>query len=193
MRSRLWIVPALLALVALSALLGGCGNRSLMLTVDVASYMSPAEKDVSFGPVPVLPGGLVTGEQPLVGNMSVNLLSSMSDVVDVQDVALTLTTIASATSGSGLDTLRVYMSDSNTDPRTTAPVLTQVLDFTAGVPDTVQSTLGHDDRISALFANKAMRMCVTTSLRGPASGDSLSGRLQIHALDAVVIAGRKQD
>jgi len=180
-----------LLLVALAAVAAGCGDRSLMLSVDIASYIDPAVKDVSFGPVPVLPGGVATGEQALVDDMNVNLLSSMNDVVDVKDVELTLTTIASATRGNGVDTLRVYLSDENTDPRSTAPVLVQALEFAAGAPDTVQSTFGDDARVAALFTNKALRMTLTTSMRGPASGDSLSGRLQIRGLDAVIIAGRQ--
>lgn len=186
MRLRILIFVATLA-----AVLIGCGNRSLMLSVDMASYMNPAEKDISFGPVPVLSGGLVTGEQALVPNMNVNMLSSMNNVVDVKNVELTLTSIASASTGSGTDTLRIYMSDAATDPLTTVPVIVQVLNFAAGVDDTVQSTTGNDARIAALFTNKSLRMSVTTSLRGPASGDSLNGRLRIHGLDAVVIAGRQ--
>lgn len=187
MRKRLFF----LALAACALAAAGCGDRSLLLSVDIASYLDPAVKDISFGPVPVLPGGVVSGEQPLVADMTVNMLSSMGDVVDVENVELTLTTIASATTGDGVDTLRVYMSDAATDPRTTAPVMTQVLHFTAGESDTVQSTLGDDPRIAALFGDKSMRLCLTTSLRGPAAGDSLNGRLRIHDLDAVVIAGRK--
>ncbi|MBK7367441.1 MAG: hypothetical protein IPJ04_05870 [Candidatus Eisenbacteria bacterium] len=178
-----------LALLAIA--LAGCGDRSLMLSVDIASYLDPATTDISFGPVPVIPGGIQTGEQPLVADKTVNMLSSMNDVVEVENVELTLTTIADASRGSGVDTLRVYLSDSATDPRTTTPVLVQVLQFTAGQSDTVQSTLGSDPRVAALFTDKAMRMCVTTSLHGPASGDSLSGRLRITELDAVVIAARK--
>ena len=38
-----------LLLVALAAVAAGCGDRSLMLSVDIASYIDPAVKDVSFG------------------------------------------------------------------------------------------------------------------------------------------------
>ncbi len=187
MRKRLVPVPFLAA----ALLLAGCGDRSLMLSVDIASYLDPALTDVSFGPVPVLPGGVASGEQALIADMTVHMLSSMGDVVDVENVELTMTTIASATTGDGVDTLRVYMSDTATDPRATAPVLTQVLHFAAGQSDTVQTTLGSDPRIAALFSDKSMRIALTTSLRGPAAGDSLNGRLRIRDLDAVVIAGRK--
>ena len=59
--------------------------------------------------------------------------------------------------------------------------------------DTVTSTAGHDPRVAALFTDKALRLTVTTSLHGPASGSPLSGRFAIARFDALVIAARKTD
>ena len=99
--------------------------------------------------------------------------------------------MAAGTSGTGSDTLRVYASDPNTAPRTTAPVLTQVVAFSAGTSDTVNTVVDQNAALIQLFTGKRLRVSVTTSVRGPSAGNSLNGSLRVIALDAVVVAGRK--
>jgi hypothetical protein len=141
----------------------------------------------------VSPNGLWTGRQALITDQHINMLGGMGDAIDVRDVQLTMTTIASATTGSGADTMEVYVSDEATDPATTSPVLVQYLTFTAGTPDTVVTSLVDNARMIALFTQKALRLRITTSLRGPSGGtDPLNCNVKIQSLDAMVMAGRKQ-
>jgi hypothetical protein len=60
-----------------------------------------------------------------------------------------------------------------------------------GVTDTVDVTVPADSRVADLFVQRKMRLSVTTSLRGPESGDPLNGRVVLRTLEAIVIAGRK--
>ena len=179
--------------ILVAALFTGCGDRNVVLKVDLASHLNASDKHYVLPSVPVTPGGLVVGEQPLVADQHVNMLGGMGDAIVVRDVRLTLTTIANATSGSGTATVRVYASDEATNPATTSPVVTQDLSFTAGVPDTVSSSFLDNARMTSLFAQKALRLRITASLHGPSTGvDPLQGDLTIHRLDAVVVAGRKR-
>jgi hypothetical protein len=171
--------------------LAGCATHDLVLRVDLLSFTRELQSPFVFPPVPAAPGGLVTGEQPLVDDQAVNLVEGLGDAVSLKDVSLRLRSLASATTGSGTDTLRVYLSDANTLPRSTPPVLTQVLTFVAGVPSTVTSETAQDPRMIALFSQKALRLSVTTSFRGPTTGAALAGSLTFTALDVVVVAGRK--
>ena len=179
------------ALIAVAALLAGCGNHDLVLHVDLLSFTPELQSPFVFQPVPAAPGGIATGEQPLVNDQTVNLLEGLGDATSFKDASLRLRSVADATTGNGTDTLRVYLSDPGTPPRNTTPALTQVLTFTAGAPDTVTSEIGGDPRVIALLANKQLRISVTTSFRGPSTGASLAGRLTVIGLDAVVVAGRK--
>ncbi len=179
------------ALYVTLALLAGCATHALVLRVDLLSFTPELQSPFVFPPLAPTPGGLVTGEQTLVDDQVVNLVDGLGDAVSLKDVNLRLRTIASATSGSGIDTVRVYLSDANTPPRNTPAVLTQLLLFTAGVSDTMTSESAQDARMIALFAQKSLRMSVTTSFRGPASGAPLAAILRVTALDVVVIAGRK--
>ncbi|MBI5711473.1 MAG: hypothetical protein HZC42_14400 [Candidatus Eisenbacteria bacterium] len=179
-------------IVTLAALaLAGCGDRHLILNVDVLSYLDPADTQAAFGPVPPIPGGFESGEQPLVSDATINLLEGMNSVAAVQTVSITMAAVVSDSSGSGLDTLRVYASDVDTDPLTTAPLIESAFALQPGVTDTVQVELPADPRVAALFTQRQMRLTITTSLHGPSAGDPLNGRIRLSRLDAVVVAGRK--
>jgi hypothetical protein len=180
-----------LALAATAALLAGCGDRNLVLKVDVLSFTPPASRQKDFGPIPAFPGGLATGEIPVVDDQQVSLLAGLSDAAAIKSVTLSYSALVIDFDGTGEDTVRVYMSDVATDPRTTAPVLTQAVTLMPGETDTLRAVLGDDPRVMALFAAKSMRLSVTTALRGPSSGPALSGRFLFTAFDAVVIAGYK--
>ncbi len=183
----------LIGMTAALVVLAGCGNRDLILRVDIKSFLTPAQTQQSFGPIPAIPGGGWSGEQALVNDNHINMLSGLGNAVVVKHVEVTLATIVTSASGTGVDTMRVYVSDLATDPRSTAPVFTQVLNFVPGTSDTVTSVLTDDARVDSLFTQKTMRLTVTTSLRGPASGSALNGGIEIHTFDAVAVAGRKMN
>jgi len=190
-RGRAVRCAAAAALAVLALPIAGCGQHNLVLKVDVASYLSPSEKQVAFGPIPAVPGGISTGEQDMVAGKSINMVGNFGDVASVNAVSLRVAIQTFASSGGGSDTLRLYLSDTNTDPRTTAPVLVEPVTFTQGVTDTVVATFDGDARVLDLFKQKQMQMTLTTSLQGPSSGSSLSGQLDITGIDAVLVAGRK--
>ncbi len=195
MQTRRLAARAIAAVLLITSIawLTSCGTHDLVLRVDLLSFTPALQSPFVFPPVPATPGGLATGEQALVADQDVNLVEGLGGALSLKDASLRLRTVAAATTGSGTDTLRVYMSDASTPPRTTPPVLTQVLTFTAGAPDTATSVISQDARLTALFAQKQLRMAVTTSFRGPSAGAPLAGSLTVIALDVVVVAGRKLD
>ncbi len=181
-----------IVLVALAALaLAGCGAHHLVLRVDVLSYMNPAETTVAFGPVPAAPGGLATGEVALIEDQDINLVEGMSNVAEVQSVTLELAAVVRDSTGSGLDTLRIYLSGEGVEPRNTAPILEQAVVLAPGETDSIHVVVPCDARVGELFVQRRMRLRVTMSARGPESGDPLNGRVTMRQLDAIIIAGRK--
>lgn len=189
MRRELWIA----AIVAIAALgLTGCGQRNVVVTVDLLSYLDPAVTRVAFGPVPAMPGGFYTGEQVVVKDKQVQLVDGGESLAEVHTVSISMTAIAADSTGSGSDTLRLYASEPDVDPLTTAPVVVLPVDLVPGVTDTILVDLGGDTRLAELFNRKRLRLTLTTALRGPESGDPLNGKVEVTALDAVVVAGRKE-
>jgi hypothetical protein len=186
MRARALVLFAVAVLAA-----AGCGNHNLVLTVDVLSYLDASLRAVAFGPIPALPGGLATGELPLVDDESINLVNGLSSVAEVHSVSIVLSAVVRDSTGSGADTLRIYVSGEDTAPRSTPPVVEMAVALAPGVTDTVDVTVPADSRVADLFVQRKMRLSVTTSLRGPESGDPLNGRVVLRTLEAIVIAGRK--
>ena len=189
-RTRACAAAVSLALLALLAV-PGCGDKSLVLKVDVLSYMDASQTDFTFGPIPALPGGIATGEQNVVPATDVNLFGNFGEVAAVRAVSMRIAVVSESYSGAGSDTLRMYVSDPETDPRTTPAVLSQPIVFTPATAETVVTEFGGDARVLDLFAAKQLRLAITTSVRGPDSGQALSGHIHVIGLDAVVIAGRK--
>lgn len=186
MRTRIGILVATAALV-----LAGCGDHNLVFRVDILSYIDPAMRSAWFGPIPPAPGGLATGEQALVDDETINLVDGLGGVAEVETVELTMAVIARDSTGSGVDTLRLYASDADTHPLATAPVLQQVVELRPGETDTVSVTVAGDRRLAELFVQRMLRISVTSSGRGPESGEALNGSVELSTLEAVVIAGRK--
>lgn len=178
-------------LLAAVLLVAGCGDHNLILKVDVLSFIQPSDRQTDFGPVPAIPGGLVTGEVPVIDDQHISLLQGVSDAANITSVTLTLGALAIDSVGSGEDTVRVYMSDAQTAPRTTPALLTVPVVLTPGATDTLSAVLADDPRVISLFSSRQIRLSVTTSLRGPSSGSDLSGRFRLDRLDAVVVAAYK--
>lgn len=191
MTSRFSRILLASATCAGALLLASCGNRNLVLDVDVLSYLDPSETQFDYGPVPAVPGGLYIGEQALVRDQSVNLVDNVSNVARVTSVSLELAVQWADSTGSGTDTLRIYMSDVNTDPLLTSPVFTQAVTLAPGVTDTASAVIAGNARVLDLFAQRKMRLAITTAYRGPSSGAPLAGDARIQRIHAIVVAGRK--
>jgi hypothetical protein len=182
----------LIPLAALGAvLLTGCGDRNLVLNVDVLSYLDPAVTQFAFGPLPAVPGGLTTGEVAIIQDVRINLIQRPNDLAKVQSVTLSFSAQVKDSTGAGADTLRLYMADDNTDPLTTIPVVVLPVALVDGQSDTVHVDVGGDQRLIDLFNGNTVRLSATNSVRGPSSGPDLNGRLKFTEIRATVIAGRK--
>ena len=188
MRSLRWI-----GFAAAIAALAGCGDRRLVLNIDVLSYLDPHVTDMSFGPVPAIPGGIETGEQAVIKDASVNMVAGTNNVASVETVSLSMKLVAIDSTGTGQDTLRVYMSDTETDPVNTPAVMVIPVNLNPGLADTVSVNADGDSRIADLFGGKQIRVTITTSLHGPETGPDLYGRVKMLSLDATLIASRKQN
>jgi hypothetical protein len=181
----------ILALLAL-ALLAGCGDRRLVIDIDVLSYVSPADRGQPFGPIPAVPpDGAYLPESPLIDDQEVRLLEGLTGLATVQAVTISANIFHTSTSGTGSDTLRLYLSPDDVPARTTPPVFERAFTFTPGLAESTRVEVGGDARVVDLFNSRRFRFSVTTALRGPASGPALSGLVSIHELHCVVVSSRK--
>jgi hypothetical protein len=178
-------------LAGLALVLAGCGDRNVVLSVDILSFLSPNQTQTAFGPVPGVPGGAATGELPLVDDQQIQLFEGLGDASQVKAVTVTALVQCADSTGSGTDTLRVYLSSSSDPPRSQPPIIATVLPMVPGQIDTVTAVINGSQQLADLFTRKLVRLSITNSLRGPDVGETLNSRIRLIELRAVVVAGRK--
>jgi hypothetical protein len=179
-----------LFLVAVAALaLAGCGDHRLVLTVDVLSYLEDSQKSVTIG---ALPAGTLPAPVPIIDDDTINLISGMGDVAEVQSVTLRLGGLISAATGSGSGRLRLYLSDEQTPPLAAVPVLDVPVQFAAGAPDTVSAEAACAPEVAALFMKQKMRMAMVIDSAVVAPPGATGVAMSLQQLEAIVIAGRKK-
>ncbi len=108
------LIPFLLLL----PLLAGCGNRNLILTVDILSFLDPASKVVNYNiPVPI-PSDTVD-----VFSDSLSLLQGVSDVTRAVAASLDIAASFDNTSGAATGNLLLYIASADSsNPFTTTPI-----------------------------------------------------------------------
>ena len=99
-------------------LLAGCGDRSLILTVDVLSFLDPGDVSQSYN----VPGGLPSSTMDLASE-SVNLLPGVEDVTEIASATIHIEASFDNQTGTAAGTLLIYIASADsTDPFATTPI-----------------------------------------------------------------------
>lgn len=141
---------AILLLVAPLAL-AGCGDRSLILTVDVLSFLDPSSVSQSYN----VPGGVPSTTMDLASE-SVNLLPGVSDVTEIATATLHVEASFDNTSGTATGTLLLYIASADsTDPFSTAPIASIPVSLTPGNVTTISTDVTSAELAAALVQPSA--------------------------------------
>ena len=162
----------------------GCGDKNLILRVDLLSFLDPAETQGHYGPIPAGVSDSVT-----VSDITVNLVPGISSVTTVESADIEIEAQVTNLTGSGSGQVRVYFSDGATDPLTTAPIVLPVT-LNGAMTDTIGVTVAGDPRIAALFTGESLTMAVRVSLSSGPGPDALEGDFALTHLRAIVTAGQ---
>jgi hypothetical protein len=112
---RRWIACLLL----LPVLAAGCGDRSLILTVDVLSFLDPADVTQAYGPIPA---GLPNTSVDVV-SQEVSLLPGIQDVTEVSTAKLEIGASFDNTTGSASAHVQVFITSADSaDVFSTTPI-----------------------------------------------------------------------
>lgn len=188
MRSRFGIPRRALAWSSLVLVLGGflaagCGDKSLILRIDLLSFLSPSEKTAHYGPIP---GGL--SDSVTVTSRAISLLPGIKDITSVSDVTIDAAGTFANTTGSGTGTVKIFVSAEGTDPFTTdtTPIVLPVT-LAPATTDTVSVTVGGDAQLAALFLGDKAQLGIRVTLNS-AVGPALEGDFTLITLRAIVTA-----
>jgi len=144
---------------ALALLAAGCGDRSLILTVNVLSFLDPSETSVAYS----VPGGLPSATVD-VADQTVNLLQGVDDVTDIASATLDIAASFDNQTGTATGTLLFYAVPSDTvSPFTSTPIASIPISLTPGTITNVSAQVSSDALAQALVSDRA-RIGVRISL-----------------------------
>jgi hypothetical protein len=177
---------ALLAALVLAVALAGCGDHSLILRVDLLSFLTPAETQAHYGPIP----GGVTDSVTVASSRTINLLPGINDVTTVSSVTIDAVGTFANQTGSGSGVVKIFVSAEGTDPFTTdtTPIVLPIT-LAPATTDSVAVTIAGDSELADLFLGKTAEIGIRMTLHsvtGPLEGD-----FALTTLKAIVTA--KQD
>jgi hypothetical protein len=176
----------LLAALVVALGLVGCGDHSLILRVDLLSFLTTAETHAHYGPIP----GGITDSVTVASSRTINLLPGINDITTVSDVSVdAVGTFVNAT-GSGSGVVKIFVSAEGTDPFTTdtSPIVLPIT-LAPAATDSVAVTISGDSELANLFLGKTAEIGIRLTLQsatGPLEGD-----FALTTLKAIVTA--KQD
>jgi hypothetical protein len=146
----------MLLLVASMLPLAGCGDRSLILTVDVLSFLKPTDVSQSY----TVPGGVPSTTMDLA-TQSVNLLPGIQDVTEIATATLHIEASFDNTAGTANGTFLLYIASADsTDPFVTAPIASIPVSLTPGNITNIST-----DVTSAALAAALVQASATIGLR----------------------------
>lgn len=146
-------------LVLLLILMAGCGDRSLILTVDVLSFLNPSDVTQGYA----VPGGIPSMSVD-VASESVNLLPGAEDVTEVASATLEIAASFDNQTGTAAGTLLVYITPADsTDPFSSPPMVSLPVALTPNTVTIVSTEISSMALAQALVSKQA-RVAVRLTL-----------------------------
>lgn len=183
MRRTAALLPLLAALVALP----GCGDRSLVLTVNLLSFLSPADRTEAYGPIP--PG--VAASNVDVASREVNLLEGLGDAVDVESASLRIGARFENQTGSATGSLRVYIAPGDSaDPFTVPPLADIPVTLAPNDTTHVATEIASSPELAAALTQSRAKVGIRISFDTTGSLAPLQGVETSEELVAIVVTKR---
>ena len=168
-----------------AAALAGCGDKNLILRVDLLSFLSASERQAHYGPIPPA----ISDSFDVVSSRRLNLLPGLEDVTQVTDVQLEVGAVVNNLTGSGTGRIAVYLSPDGTDPFTTdtSPII-GTFAVNGAMSDTIETITVGDTALAGLFTAKQAQLGIRVVLNSGVGVQPLEGDVVLTRLRAVVTA-----
>ena len=175
--------------VATVGLFLGCGDRNLVMKVDVHSFLDASETQGTYGPVPA---GL-TGRTAFTESRDVNLLSGVEGIVAVESVDISMAGIFDNATGAG-DAQLVVVFRRPSGVAVDSLVVPVRLEPAAS--DTLEAQLTGSPALADLLTGSEVLIDVRLDLTAdapPGNFDPLAGEFTLTRFLAVLVARRDTD
>lgn len=174
----------LLALLLPLLLIAGCGNKDLILTIDLLSYVDQAYLSTDYGPIP--PGTPTTSVDLL--ETEANLLQGIGDATKVKSARLNVGAEFANTTGSATGSFQIFVSELDAqnpfagDPVADFPLTLQP-SHTTTIDEEIAVTA---EQLDALLNDEAwFAVRVTYNTQG--SAENLEGTVTLSKLTAILV------
>jgi hypothetical protein len=182
---RRWMAVGWIAMLPLLA--AGCGDRSLILTVDVLSFLDPADVSQNYGPIP---GGLssVTVD---VASEEVSLLPGIQDVTDVASASLQIGASFDNSTGTASAHLLIFITSADSaDAFSSAPIADIPVTLTPATITNVSTEITSNALAQAMVQPK-VKIGLRVSFDTSSSAVPVQGTETITKLLATVITKKQ--
>jgi hypothetical protein len=175
-------VRRLIPIALFLPLLVGCGNRNLILTVDILSFMDPATRVVNYGPIPSgFPNDTIE-----VFSDSLNLLQGVGDVTRVASASLDIAASFDNTSGAATGDFLIYFAAADsTTPFTTTPIADVPFQLLSGQITNVNTHVDASPALAEVLTHDRAKVGVRVIFNGTAF--PIQGTETLTKLQATVV------
>ncbi len=182
---RRWMAVGLIAMLPLLA--AGCGDRSLILTVDVLSFLDPADVSQNYGPIP---GGLssVTVD---VASQEVSLLPGIADVTEIASASLQIGASFDNSTGSASAHLLIFITSADSaDVFSSVPIADIPITLTPATITNVSTEIT-SNALAQAMVQKKVEIGLRVSFDTSSSAVPVQGTETITKLLATVITKKQ--
>jgi hypothetical protein len=179
------LLPFVLALALLAT---GCGDRSLILTVNVLSFLDASQTSAAYS----VPGGAPAATVD-IADKSVNLLQGVSDVTDVASATIDIGATIDNQTGTATGSLLFYAVPSDSaSPFASAPIASIPISLSPATITNVSTRVTSDALAEALVSDRA-RIGIRLSLDTSATPilENVAGTETLTQLLATVVTKKK--
>jgi hypothetical protein len=174
----------LLAIVMLPALVAGCGDRNLILTVDILSFLDPSAKTTAYGPIPP---GLPSTSVDVVSD-SLNLLQGIGDVTRVVTASLRIGASFDNQTGSANGNFLLYIAPGDSaDPFTTPPIASIPVSLLPGQVTNVNTEVSSSPALAAALTQDRAKFGLRLTFDTSGSAGFVQGTETLTELKAIVV------
>lgn len=172
------------ALVLPVLLVAGCGNKDLILTIDLLSYVDQSDLSTDYGPIPA---GMPTTSAELL-EVEANLLQGLGDATEVKSATLNVGAEFANVTGSATGSFQIFVAELDTpEPFSTAPVadfpVTLQPSHTTTIDEEIAVTPEQLDGLTSEETWFAVRVIYNTE----GSADELEGTVTLTRLTAILV------
>lgn len=182
------LVPPAIALALLTMGAAGCGDRSLILTVNILSFLDSSESSAAYS----VPGGVPAATVDFA-DRSVNLLQGVDDATDVVSATVDIAATLDNQTGTATGMLLFYAVPSDTaSPFLSPPIASIPINLLPGTITNVSTRVTSDALAEALVSDQA-RIGIRLSLDTSATPvlETVQGTETLTQLLATVVTKKK--